>query len=145
MPSQAARPWHLLPVGILALLWHIGGAADYLATQLEFGPYVSQFPPEWMVYFGNLPLWVDSAWAIGVWIGLLGAVLLLMRERAAVLALAVAAIAMLAATIWLIFVSDPTIQAVTGANGAWVMVGATLASLLLWLYARWMKVVQVLG
>lgn len=145
MPETAPRPWHLLPVGLLATLWHVGGAADYLATQLEYEPWVGQFPPEWAAYFGGLPMWVNAAWAIGVWVGLLGAVLLLMRERAAVLTLAAAAAAMLAATLWLIFVSDPTIQAVTGPGGAWVMAGAALASVVLWLYARWMKTAHVLG
>lgn len=145
MPSPVSRPWHLVVVGLVALLWHLGGAADYVATQMRFEPYVSEFPPEWIVYFGGLPTWVNAAWAIGVWVGLLGAILLLLRERAAVLTLAVAAIAMVAATIWLIFLADPTIGAVTGDVGVWVVAGAALASVLLWLYARWMKVAQVLG
>jgi len=149
MPAPASplapAPWHLWLVGGLALLWHIGGAADYVATQIEFAPYVSEFPPEWIAYFGAMPLWVDAAWAIGVWGGLLGAVLMLMRETGAVLALALAALAMIAATIWLVFLSDPTMQSVTGANGLLVMAGASAASVLLWVYARWLKLARMLG
>ena len=144
MPAQAPAPWHLWLVGIAALLWHLGGAADYVATQIEFAPYVSQFPGEWIAYFGAMPLWVDAAWAIGVWGGLLGAVLLLMRERGAVLALALAALALLAATVWLVFLSDPTMQSVTGPNGVIVMAGASAASVLLWVYARALKLAGVL-
>lgn len=146
MPDTAVvRPWHLIPVGLLALLWHLGGAADYLATHLAYEPYVRQFPAEWMVYFDTLPFWVDAAWAIGVWVGLLGAVLLLMRERAAVLALALSAVALIAATFWLLAVSDPPMQAVTGASGIYVMAGAALASVILWAYARWVKMHGVLA
>jgi peptidoglycan/LPS O-acetylase OafA/YrhL len=134
--TAAARPWHLIPVGLLALVWHLGGAADYVATQIAWEPYVGQFPDAWMAYFDAMPLWVDAAWAIGVWVGLLGAVLLLMRERAAVLALALAAVAMAAATFWLLVVSDPPMQDITGAQGVYVMLGAVLVSVLLWIYAR---------
>jgi hypothetical protein len=76
---------------------------------------------------------------------LLGAVLMLMRETGAVLALALAALAMIAATIWLVFLSDPTMQSVTGANGLLVMAGASAASVLLWVYARWLKLARMLG
>jgi Na+/proline symporter len=62
-----------------------------------------------------------------------------------VLALVVAALAMLVATIWMIFVSDPSLQSVTGMDGVWVMVGASAVPVGLWLYARWLKIAQVLG
>lgn len=145
MFTRTPAPWHLWLLGVAALLWHIVGAADYVATQYEYGPYVTLFPAEFLAYFGSLPAWVDAAWAIGVWGGLLGAVLLLMRERGAVLALVVAALAMLVATIWMIFVSDPSLQSVTGMDGVWVMVGASAVPVGLWLYARWLKIAQVLG
>lgn len=146
MPSESSfsqptpTPWHLWPVGLLALLWHIGGALDYVLTQIAYAPYVGQFPPEWAAYFDAIPAWVTGAWAIGVWVGLLGAVLLLMRDRNAVMALAVAFVAMVVATIWLVFISQPTMQSVTGAAGLYTMFGASAAALFLWLYARWLKI-----
>lgn len=36
-------PVHLWIVGGLALLWNAVGAFDYLATQLQFEPYMSGF------------------------------------------------------------------------------------------------------
>lgn len=144
MPIAAERPWHLVPVGILALLWHAAGALDYLLTQIRFEPYTGQVPAEWLAYFDAMPAWVTAAWAIGVWIGLLGAVLLLMREHWAPLALAVAFFAILAATLWLTLLADPPMQVAVGIEFTWVMVGATVAALLLWLYARWMRRVNVI-
>jgi hypothetical protein len=140
MPTVAVeRPWHLVPVGILALLWHAGGALDYLLTQIDYQPYVSQVPAEWLAWFDEMPLWVTAAWAIGVWGGLLGAVLLLMREHWAPLALAAAFFAVAAATVWLTLLADPPMQQVVGMEFTWVMIGTTVGALLLWLYARWMR------
>ena len=139
MQSLTERPGHFIPVAILAILWHGAGALDYLLTQLDYGPYTSQVPPEWLDYFGALPGWVTGAWAVGVWGGLLGAILLLMREHWAPLVLAVAFFAVTAATVWLTYVATPPMQVAVGPEFSAVMYLAVLGALLLWLYARWMR------
>ncbi|MGY6409725.1 MAG: hypothetical protein ACXIUV_01670 [Alkalilacustris sp.] len=144
MATIAERPWHFIPVGVIALLWHAGGSLDYVLTQLDFGPYTSQVPPEWLAYFDAMPAWVTGAWAVGVWGGLLGAVLLVMREHWAPLALAVSFVAVAAATIWLTLISNPPMQQVVGTEFTVVMLGATVAALLLWLYARRMRRLNVI-
>lgn len=144
MPIAAERPWHLVPVGILALLWHAAGALDYLLTQIRFEPYTGQVPAEWLAYFDAMPAWVTAAWAIGVWIGLLGAVLLLMREHWAPLALAASFAAVLAATLWLALLAEPPMAEAVGPEFTTVMVAATVVALLLWLYARWMRHANVI-
>lgn len=142
---RPARPWHLWPVGLAATLWHAAGALDYALMQFRVQAYRDQVPEEWVLYFDAVPAWVTGAWAVGVWIGLLGALLLLARERAAPLMLAAAFFGLAAATVWLIWVSDPPMADVTGTEGVWVMLGATAASAVLWLYARWMRARGVLG
>ncbi len=144
MAIVAERPWHFIPVGIVALLWHAGGALDYLLTQLDFAPYTSQVPAEWLVYFGAMPAWVTGAWALGVWGGLLGAVLLVMREHWAPLALAASFVGVGSATVWLMFISTPPMQQVVGAEFTVVMLVATAAALFLWLYARRMRQLNVI-
>lgn len=139
MTPRPARPWHLWPIGLLAFLWHLAGSADYVLTVIDYPPYTSQVPPAWMEYFGSMPAWVTACWAVGVWVGLLGAILLLMREAAAPLTLALSFLGTLGASVWLLLLSDPPMQQVTGAGGVYVMVGATLAALLLWIYARWQR------
>ena len=139
MATIADRPWHFIPVGILALLWHAGGALDYVLTKLDFAPYTSQVPGEWMVYFDAMPAWVTGAWALGVWAGLVGAVLLVMREHWAPLALAASFVGVAAATVWLTLISNPPMQQVVGSEFTVVMLAATAGAFFLWLYARWMR------
>lgn len=74
-------PVHLWIVGILALLWNGYGCYDYVMTTTGDEAFLAQFPAEWIAYWDGLPAWTTGAWAIGVWGGLLGAILLLMRSR----------------------------------------------------------------
>lgn len=78
------RPWHLWVIGIIALLWNAMGAVDYIMTQTKNEAYMGQFTAEQLDFFYGLPAWVVACWAIAVWGGLLGTVLLLLRRRLAV-------------------------------------------------------------
>ena len=44
--TRRRTPVHLWIVGVLALLWNLMGAFDYLATQLELEFYMSGFTEE---------------------------------------------------------------------------------------------------
>ena len=74
-------PWHLWAVGSVALLWNSYGGYDYVMTQTNNAAYLAQFTAEQRAYFDSFPLWMEAVWAIGVWGGILGAVLLLMRSK----------------------------------------------------------------
>jgi hypothetical protein len=83
--TQTTRsPWHLWVIGIIALLWNAIGAMDYIMTETKNQSYMSGFTPEQLAFFYGLPAWVVSAWAIGVWGGVLGSLLLLFRRSLAV-------------------------------------------------------------
>ena len=84
----ARTPAHLWIVGALALLWNAFGCYDYVMTQTGNAAYLAQFPPSSMAYFNSLPAWLTALWALGVWGGLAGAILLLLRSRHAVTAFA---------------------------------------------------------
>ena len=86
MPEDAASipqstPWHLWLVGILGLLWGSMGAFDYLMTQTQNESYMGEFTPEQLEFFYGFPTWVVSFWALAVWGGVLGTVLLLLKRR----------------------------------------------------------------
>ena len=79
-----STPWHLWLVGIVALLWSCMGAFDYYMTQTRNESYMSHFTPEQVEFFYGFPAWLVAFWAIAVWGGVIGAVLLLLRKRVAV-------------------------------------------------------------
>lgn len=78
-----ARPWHLWLVGILGGLWSTIGLASFMITQMNVESVMSQFPPEQRAYFESFPLWADGLWAMGVFGGVIGCIVLLMRKRLA--------------------------------------------------------------
>ncbi len=82
--ERQKAPWHLWVVGIVALLWSAMGALDYLMTQTENEAYMSNFTPEQLEFFYAFPTWAVAFWAIAVWGGVLGSILLLIRTRHAV-------------------------------------------------------------
>ena len=97
MASRARVPAHLWIVGGLASLWNAFGCYDYLMTQTRAETHLAAFTEAQRAYFGSFPAWCEAAWALGVWGGLAGSLLLLARSRHAVAAYAVS-IAGLAAT-----------------------------------------------
>lgn len=88
--GRTPAPWHLWVVGVAALLWNGLGCLDYTMTQLQGDAWLANMDPTelQMAWFHDLPAWYEAAWAVGVWGGLLGAVLLLVRRKWAVHAFA---------------------------------------------------------
>jgi len=82
--KASGTPRHLWIVGIVALLWNLLGAMDYIMTEMKVETYMSQFTPEQLAFFYGLPAWVVAFWALAVWGGVLGAILLLMRKKVTV-------------------------------------------------------------
>lgn len=81
MKMTTSTPWHLWAVGGLALLWNGYGGYDYVMTQTNDAAYLAQFTAEQRAYFASFPMWMEAVWAIGVWGGVLGSVLLLLRSK----------------------------------------------------------------
>lgn len=87
-------PWHIWVIGGVTLLWNAMGAMDFVMTQTRNESYMSAFTPEQLTFFYGLPAWTIVTWAIGVWGGALGSLLLLLRKRLAVSAFLASFIAM---------------------------------------------------
>src|SRR5689334_15480964 len=90
--GRAGAPMHLWIVGVLALLWNGFGCYDYFMTRTRGAAYIEAMMPGYdsaaiMDYINGFPIWASAGWGLGVWGGLLGAILLLMRHRHAVTAL----------------------------------------------------------
>jgi hypothetical protein len=107
MNGSTKTPVHLWTVGILATLWNAFGAFDYLMTQTRNTAYLSHFTDPQRIYFESFPTWMVATWALGVWGGLLGALLLLARSRHAVTAFGVSLAGLAVSTLYQYVLSAP--------------------------------------
>lgn len=144
MPDSADRPWHRWPVALIALICEAAGALDYLMLRIGFSPYVARLPQDWAGWIAAQPGWFSVLWAVVVLSGVLGAVLLLMAERGAVLAFALAFLASLVAGGWLVLISEAALPVLAGVEPVVWIAAMVAAQLLFWLYARWLKIRGVL-
>ena len=101
-------PWHLWVVGILALLWNSFGCVDYTMTQTRQDEWFAQMgmTAAQLEYFNAMPAWTHAAWAIGVWGGALGAILLLLRRKWAMPVFVVSFLGWLAGAVYAFALSD---------------------------------------
>jgi hypothetical protein len=90
------RPWHLWVVGIAGLLWSSMGVVSFILTQLNVEAVMSRFPPPQREYFESFPLWAVALWGIGVFGGVIGSLLLLLKKRRAFHVLLASALATIA-------------------------------------------------
>jgi uncharacterized YccA/Bax inhibitor family protein len=127
---HVAVPWHLWLVGALALLWNGYGAYDYLMTNLQGDAYLAGMgmTAAQMDYYTAMPAWMTAAWALGVWGGTIGAILLLLRMKWAT---------------WIHTFTSNGLE-VAGTAGVVMSVVITLVCVFLILYARMMTARRVL-
>ncbi len=148
MATQVRVPVHLWIVGALALLWNGFGAYDYLMTRMRNTEYLEGMMPTVdpnaaLAWIDAFPFWAQFGWGLGVWGGLLGAVLLLMRSRWAVPTLAASLLGALLGLGYQILAAPPLAGADVEMNDIIPYVIIVIA-LALFLYARAMKAKGVL-
>lgn len=78
--TQSAVPSWFWIAAVLALLWECVGCFIYV-TQVTTDP--ASLPIDQRAMWAATPPWIVGAYAIAVWVGLAGAVLLLMRRKLA--------------------------------------------------------------
>jgi hypothetical protein len=87
--AQTRTPLHLWIIGGLSLVWSCFGCYDYLMTRLRNTDYIASAMPGTdpnavLAWVDSFPLYAQIGWGLGVWMGLAGSVLLLIRHRLAV-------------------------------------------------------------
>jgi hypothetical protein len=138
--ESRSAPVHLWIVGILSLLWSGFGCYDYAMTRMRDTDYLASMMPTVdpnaaLAWIDAFPIWAQFGWGLGVWMGLLGSALLLMRSRWAVHAFALSLIGAVLGLGYQIAMAPP----LAGAVGPmytimpWVIIGIAL---FLFLYAR---------
>ena len=99
--NRTKAPWHLWLIGVIALLWNAVGAFDYYMSQTKNEAYMKMFTPEQLEFFYSFPSWSVALWAIAVWGGVLGCILLLLRNKLAVCVFLISLIGMVINTIYI--------------------------------------------
>ena len=138
--SARATPAHLWIVGILATLWNAFGAYDYVMTRMRNTDYLASMMPDvdpnaMLAWVDSFPIWAQFGWGLGVWAGLAGGILLLLRSRWATWALGLSLLGALLGLGYQIVAAPP----LAGAEGPMFTVMPyviIIVALALFLYAR---------
>jgi hypothetical protein len=137
--TRTTVPGWYWAVAVLALLWEAGGCYAYLRAMMMKASDVAQYSAAQRAIFDMTPSWVWAAYAVAVWVGLTGALALLIRRRWARPAFIVSLAAAIVQFGW-VFLATPVLSTV-GASAAAVPVCVVLiGAFLVWFAgaaARW--------
>lgn len=137
MRNAGGRLWGFL--GWIAALFYLAGVAEYLMMRFQFAPYLRLMTPDQQAWLMEMPAVAGAGWALWVWAGFLGGILMVMRVEGGVIALALAALTAVAWTLFARLVMVPNLTEIGGPEATLVLTGAAGVSVLLWLIARTLK------
>jgi hypothetical protein len=122
-------------LAVLGLLWNGLGVYMYLKKVGMFGDPLAGLDPAHLALAQSVPAWVTGTFAVAVFSGLLGSLLMVAGKRLASPVLLLSLVAVLLQTGWIMFASNA--RAVEGAIALLVPACITLvAVLLVWLAAK---------
>ncbi|MCC1480679.1 hypothetical protein [Roseibaca sp. Y0-43] len=138
MPVQSNRSVMITLFAVVGCLWFGLHAAEYVAARYEPIGSLLSLPEGYGLssLIQSVPAWASGAIGATVWLGLLGSVLLLLQDRAAVLVLSLTFLASLVALVWSVMAMADGLLILGGVNV--VQFAAALAAVSggCWLYAR---------
>ncbi|MEO6580262.1 MAG: hypothetical protein ABIN83_03820 [Sphingomicrobium sp.] len=129
-PSQPVPRWFTI-AAIAALLFELAGCAMYL-MQVSVDP--ATLPLDQRATWDAAPTWMIAAYAVAVWVGLIGAILLLMRRRLAEKLLLVSFVAVLVQFSALLVV--PQLRNLTQSDDLFLPFIIIVVSYSVWHFAR---------
>ena len=106
--QRRKAPSSLWIVGLLALLWNGMGTFLWAGTTLMPETALAELPAAHREYVSTLPFWSTITWGLGVLGGLAGAVLLLLRNKLALLAFGLSLLG--AITNQVVYITNPPPQ-----------------------------------
>jgi len=132
MSNEAVRGihWSFWLVSVFALLWNAGGAINYLMqTNLEF---VSTLPETHRAIIEGRPAWATGGFAIGVFGGVIGCLLLLLRKSIAYYVFIISLLGIIITMIHSINVASSKISFSAGEIVVMILLPLIVAVLLIW-------------
>lgn len=141
MPISTRRSILMTAFGVVGLLWFLLHAVEYIYSRYDALQTMLPLPsPLGLVgLFEGMPQWAEIALTAAIWLGLLGAILLVLRDQAAVLILALTFLATLPVLVWAVISFAQGLGALGGVAVLMFAGGQVAVALGLWLYARTAK------
>ena len=136
--TTPGRPWHLWVIGIVGGLWSLMGVMSFILTQMNVEAVMSRFPPQQRAYFESFPLWAIAFWAIGVFAGVIGCLLLLLKNRLAFHVLLASVIGTMVSTLGGLFLLGG-MKVMTETNALGITIFPVIFAAVLAYYARAMN------
>jgi hypothetical protein len=134
MGDEIGRPavpaWFWI-VAVAALLWEAMGCYAYLTQISMDAADLAKQPAAQAELWRAMPIWVKSAYAVAVWVGLSGAIGLLLRQRWARETFALSLLAVIIQFGW-VYLATPALRTLGAANAAFPALIVAAAILLFW-------------
>ncbi len=107
MTNSSNKPaiWFWI-VSVVALIWNSMGVHGYLSQAYKTSAYTEAYTTEQLEVMNNLPTWYTALFAIAVFSGAIGCLLLLFRKKVAKLLLVISFIAATIQMLYFLFVAD---------------------------------------
>jgi len=125
--------WSFWFISVVALLWNIGGAINYL---MQMNPeFVATLPETHRAIINGRPAWATGGFAIGVFGGALGCILLLFRKSVAFYVFIVSLLGILVTMIHTVNVASSKIDFTPVEIFVMILLPVVVAAILTW-YAK---------
>ena len=122
--------WSFWLISVLALLWNVGGAINYLMqTNPEF---VAALPETHRAIIEGRPAWATGGFAIGVFGGALGCFLLLFRKSASLYVFIASLIGVIVTMIHTVNVASSKIEFSPAEIFVMILLPLIVAAILIW-------------
>ena len=95
-------------IGVVGLIWNGLGSMNYIMHTTNSDTLKESYTPEQLAFVDASPAWVTGAFALAVWGGLLGCLLLLLRKKWAIPVLLISLIGILGQAVYNFFLSNAT-------------------------------------
>jgi hypothetical protein len=135
--AEGRTPAHLWIVAILATLFNAFGCYDYTMSRMRDTAYIAKTmpgvdPKVALAWMDSMPIYAQIGWGLGVWFGLLGSLLLLLRSRWAVWSLVISLVGAILSLGYQIALAPPMPGAGSGMMKVVPIVILLIAAFLAW-------------
>lgn len=133
-PETEKAPYWYFIIASFGVLWNIMGIMAYVQQVLMPQEMMSSLTPEQRDYYSEIPAWINTAFAIGVWGGEIGSVMMLARNKMSFYVLQASLAGVSVQLIYILF--NGTILELLGIQGLLLPISIFLMALILMVLAR---------